>query len=146
MSDQSRDRAQLRPRRPRPPSPGQAAHPGRPGGARGPQPASPHRLREGSRTPGPTILYRLAEALGVDVLKLTSATLRTATLTDLRARAGFTKTELAAELGLRRHTYDRIERGVREPEPELVPRLAAALGVSGRTLAGALRRSRPPER
>jgi transcriptional regulator with XRE-family HTH domain len=101
---------------------------------------------KGSRTPGPTILYRLAEALGVDVLKLTSATLRTATLTDLRARAGFTKTELAAELGLRRHTYDRIERGVREPEPELVPRLAAALGVSGRTLAGALRRSQPPER
>jgi transcriptional regulator with XRE-family HTH domain len=101
---------------------------------------------KGSRTPGPTILYRLAEALGVDVLKLTSATLRTATLTDLRARAGFTKTELAAELGMRRHTYDRIERGVRQPEPELVPQLAAVLGVAERTVAGALRRSRPPER
>ena len=101
---------------------------------------------KGSRTPGPTILYRLAKALGVDVLKLTSATLRTATLTDLRARAGFTKTELARELRLRRHTYDRIERGVREPEPELVPRMAAALGVSGRTLASALRRAHPPGR
>jgi len=98
---------------------------------------------KGSRTPGPTILYRLAEALGVDVLELTSATLRTATLTDLRARAGYTKTELASELGVRRHTYDRIERRVREPEPDLVPRLAAVLGVSARTLAGALRRSRP---
>ncbi len=146
MSDQSRDRAQLRPRRPRPPPPSEGAHPGRSGGARGPQPARPIAYEKGSRTPGPTILHRLAEALGVDVLKLTSATLRTATLTDLRARAGFTKTELAAELGLRRHTYDRIERGVREAEPELVPRLAAALGVSGRTLAGALRRSRSPRR
>lgn len=109
---------------------------------------------KGSRTPGPTILYRLAEALGVDVLELTSATLHTATLTDLRARAGFTKTGLAAELGLRPHTYDRIERGVREPEPKLVPRLATALGVSRRTrrrpptfpTAGALRAAAGPTR
>lgn len=94
-----------------------------------------------ARTPGPTILYRLATALGVDVLELTSVTLRTATMTDLRARAGFTKTELANELDLRRHTYDRIERGVRQLEPELFPRLAAVLGVSERTVAGALRRA-----
>lgn len=96
---------------------------------------------KGTRTPGPTILYRLATALGVDVLKLTSVTLRTATMTDLRARAGFTKTELASELDLRRHTYDRIERGVRQLEPELLPRLCAVLGVSERTVAGALRRA-----
>lgn len=97
---------------------------------------------KGLRTPGPTILYRLASALGVDVLKLTTVTLRTATMTDLRARAGFTKTELAEELHLRRHTYDRIERGARTPEPELVPQLARLLAVSERTVATALRRSR----
>ena len=97
---------------------------------------------KGQRTPGPTILHRLATALGVDVLELTSVTMRTATLRDLRARAGFTKTELADELDLRRHTYDRIERGAREPEPELLPRLSAVLGVCEPTVAGALRRSR----
>lgn len=98
---------------------------------------------KGQRIPGPTILHRLATALNVDVLKLTSATLRTATMTDLRARAGLSKTALAATLGMPRHTYDRIERGVRQPEPELVPQLAAALGVSERTVTSALRRPAP---
>lgn len=42
-----------------------------------------------------------------------------------------------------RHTYDRIERGVRQPEPEPVPQLAAALGVSERTVTRALRRPSP---
>ena len=101
---------------------------------------------KGQRTPGPTILHRLAAALDVDVLKLTSATLRSATMTDLRARAGLTKTTLAEALGVRRHTYDRIERGVRQPEPELLPQLASILGVSERIVVGALRRSRPPQR
>ena len=96
---------------------------------------------KGQRTPGPKILHRLATALDVDVLKLTSVTLRTATMRDLRARVGVTKTELAAALDLRRHTYDRIERGARELEPELAPQLAAILGVTERTLVGALRRS-----
>jgi transcriptional regulator with XRE-family HTH domain len=96
---------------------------------------------KGQRTPGPKILHRLATALDVDVLKLTSVTLRTATMRDLRARVGVTKTELAAALDLRRHTYDRIERGARDLEPELLPRLAAVLGVTERTLAGAVRRS-----
>ena len=99
---------------------------------------------KGQRTPGPTILHRLATALDVDVLRLTSATLRTATMTDLRARAGLSKTALAAILGLPRHTYNRIERGLRQPEPELVPQLATALGVSERTVTGALRRSPAP--
>ena len=57
-----------------------------------PQPAGAHHPRKGPRTPGPTILHRVATALDVDVLKLTSATLRTATMSDLRARAGLTKT------------------------------------------------------
>ncbi len=96
---------------------------------------------KGQRTPGPTILCRLANALDVDVLKLTSATLRTATMTDLRARTGLTKTGVAQALGVPRHTYDRIERGVRQPEPELLPQLAVLLDVSERTVSGALRRS-----
>ena len=97
---------------------------------------------KGARTPGPQILLRLATALGVDALKLTSATLATASLTDLRARVGLTKTELAAQLGIRRHTYGRVERGERELEPELVGALAEALGVGRRTVTGALRRAR----
>ncbi len=96
---------------------------------------------KGQRTPGPTILYRLATALDVDVLRLTSATLRTATMTDLRARAGLSKTALAATLGMPRHTYDRIERGVRVAEQEMVAQLAGVLGVSEATVMRALRRS-----
>ena len=61
-------------------------------------------------------------------MTLTSVTLNTATMTDLRPRAGFTKTELANELDLRRRTYDRIVRGVRQLEPELLPRLCSVLG------------------
>jgi DNA-binding XRE family transcriptional regulator len=65
-------------------------------------------------------------------------------MTDLRARAGLTKTAVAQALGVPRHTYDRIERGVRRPEPELLSQLAELLEVSERTVAGALRRASSP--
>jgi transcriptional regulator with XRE-family HTH domain len=95
---------------------------------------------QGSRTPGPAALHRLAGALGVDVLELTSTTLERATLADLRARVGLSKTEISARLGLQRHTYDRIERGARDLEADTADSLAALLGVSAAAVKAAYER------
>ena len=92
--------------------------------------------------PSPGTLRRLAEGLGVDPLELTTVTAETATLADLRARRGLTKTELAAQLGVPRHRYERVERGVRTLEEPLVAALAEALGVTVGVLASALERAR----
>jgi len=96
---------------------------------------------KGGRTPGPVALRRLADALGVDVLALTSTTLRRATLADLRARTGLTKTEISEHLQLARHTYNRIERGVRQIEADVAASLAPLLGVTPAAVMAASRRS-----
>ncbi len=97
---------------------------------------------KGARTPGPAALHRLAGALGVDALALTSTTLKRATLADLRARVGLSKTELAGRLGLQRHTYDRIERGVRQLEPQTIEAMAEILGVTAAAVEAAYKRGR----
>lgn len=96
---------------------------------------------KGTRTPGPATLRRLADAFGVDALELMSATLRTATLADLRARTGLSKTDISARLQLERHTYDRIERGARQLEPELAAALASLLEVTPSAVRAAHRRA-----
>lgn len=93
-----------------------------------------------TKRPGVEILIALARALGVDPLALTTSTARTATLADLRARAGVTKTDLADGLGMARSTWDLIERGGRRLQPETAAAVAEILGVSERTLRQALRR------
>lgn len=95
---------------------------------------------KGARIPGPAALHRLAGALGVDPLALTSTTLKRATLADLRARVGLSKTELSSRLGLQRHTYDRIERGVRQLEPQTIEAVAEILGVTAAAVEAAYKR------
>jgi transcriptional regulator with XRE-family HTH domain len=97
---------------------------------------------QGSRTPGPATLHRLAGALGVDVLELTSTTLDQATLADLRARVGLSKTEISSRLKLQRHTYDRIERGARDLEAEIAEAFAGVLGVPAAAVRAAYERGR----
>jgi transcriptional regulator with XRE-family HTH domain len=97
---------------------------------------------KGGRTPGPAALHRLAAALGVDALDLTSSTLEAATLADLRARVGLSKTEISVRLGIRRHTYDRIERGVRALEESAAEALAGALEVPPSAVMAAYERGR----
>ncbi|HET7486481.1 MAG TPA: helix-turn-helix transcriptional regulator [Acidimicrobiales bacterium] len=94
----------------------------------------------GTTRPGIEVLAALAGALGVDPLALTTATPRTATLADLRARAGVTKTELAARLGIARSTWDFIERGGRTLRPDTAAAVAEILGVDEAALRRALRR------
>jgi transcriptional regulator with XRE-family HTH domain len=101
---------------------------------------------KGARTPGPSTLHRLAVALGVDALDLTSTTLEAATLADLRARVGLSKTEISLRLGMRRHTYDRIERGVRELEEGTAEALSGALEVPASAVKAAYERGRTSTR
>jgi len=61
-------------------------------------------------------------------------------LPDLRARVGLTKTEVANELGVARHLYDRVERGLRDLEPALADRLAEILEIPQTKIAAAHRR------
>ncbi len=75
-------------------------------------------------------------------LELTYITAKTATLADLRARVGLSKTEVAAELGVARHLYDRIERGLRELESALAGRLAEILQVPQTKIVAAHRWTR----
>ena len=95
---------------------------------------------QGTTRPGVEVFAALARALGLDPLALTTATSRTATLADLRARAGVTKTELASRLGIARSTWDLIERGTRKLRPETAAAVSEILGVDERQLQRALRR------
>lgn len=98
---------------------------------------------KGRVLPSPANLVRLAAALEVDPLGLTTVTLRTATLADLRARAGLSRPRVAAELGIGRSSYDRYERGrgPRELPAGIAKQLAELLAVHPRTLIAAYRRA-----
>jgi transcriptional regulator with XRE-family HTH domain len=82
------------------------------------------------RRPGIAAVVALAGFFDVDPLELTTSTLETATLADLRTRAGLTKTAVAENLGLGRSTWDQVERGRRTLQPYVATRLAALLDVS----------------
>jgi transcriptional regulator with XRE-family HTH domain len=91
---------------------------------------------KGSKRVGLHSLHLLAAALGVDPLELTTATRDTATLADLRARAGVSKTDLADRLGLDRTTWERVERGERGLRPDVAEAVAEVLAVEpGEVLA-----------
>jgi len=95
---------------------------------------------KGRQRPGIEVLGDLARALGVDPLSLTTVTPATATLADLRARAGLSKSALADRVGLGRYMWDQVERGKRTLQPEIAAKVATALGVSERTMRTALQR------
>jgi transcriptional regulator with XRE-family HTH domain len=105
---------------------------------------------KGRTVPSVDTVTALAQALEVDPLELTSATLATATLADLRLRRGLTKTSMAAELGLSAASWDSIERGRRGLRADLAPHAANVLAVDADTLEAARQRSveryepRPP--
>ncbi len=83
----------------------------------------------GDRRPGVDVLVALAKALGVDPLALTRVDPTTATLADLRARAGLTRVETAARLGISSSYLRALERDPRQLRPELAKRLARMLRI-----------------
>jgi transcriptional regulator with XRE-family HTH domain len=95
---------------------------------------------KGRLVPGIDSLAALAAALDVDPLDLTSATLETATVADLRVRRGLSKAALAAELGVSPASWDAIERGRRPLRDDLATRAARLLRVDLAELAAAQRR------
>jgi transcriptional regulator with XRE-family HTH domain len=68
-------------------------------------------LEKGRRSPGPDLLVRLAEALGVDPLSLL-ATDGEPTLAQYRFAAGLTQQEIADRVGCSDVSYSSLERGV----------------------------------
>lgn len=97
---------------------------------------------KGIRGIGVHTLHLLSRALGVDPLELTTATRATATVADLRARVGLSKSDLAELLGIHRTMWARIEQGSRRLRPELMPKVAGALEVSENEVRRALERGR----
>jgi transcriptional regulator with XRE-family HTH domain len=95
---------------------------------------------KGRRRPTPQRLVSLAAALQVDPLMLTTSTPATATLTDLRIRAGLDMTTISARLDLDRATYQAIELGETRMSHEISASLAELLGISTRQLRLALKR------
>jgi transcriptional regulator with XRE-family HTH domain len=93
------------------------------------------------RQPSPATLAALAGALSVHPARLSAVPASAWTLADMRAFAGFTKSEVAAELGVARATYDAMEAGRRQLRADLFEPLAALLGRSAATLRAAYGRS-----
>lgn len=93
------------------------------------------------RQPSPATVIALADALHVDPVRLSAVPASTWTLADVRAFAGYTKTEVAAELGVARATYDAMEAGRRRLRADLFEPLAGLLGRSPATVRSAYRRS-----
>lgn len=93
------------------------------------------------RHPSPATLAALAGALNVEPARLSAVPASAWTLADLRAFAGYTKSDVAAELGVARATYDAMEAGRRQLRADLFEPLAALLGRKPATLRSAYRRS-----
>jgi transcriptional regulator with XRE-family HTH domain len=99
---------------------------------------------KGMAKPSPAKLVELARALAVHPSKLTTTSSQMATLADLRAWAGLTQGDLAAEAELVRSTYSQLERGLLPLGPDVAGRLASALGVEVSDVERAYRRRTPP--
>jgi transcriptional regulator with XRE-family HTH domain len=95
---------------------------------------------KGRRRPTPQRLVSLATALHVDPLALTTSTMATATLNDMRVRVGLDMTTIATRLDIDRATYQAIELGETPMSRQISEALAEILGISTRQLKLALKR------
>lgn len=90
--------------------------------------------------PGVDMLMALARALRVDPWDLTTVDPAAPTLTDLRVRAGLTKAELAARLGMSRSAWHLVETGKRKLRPPVATAVATVLRLSARRVREAWQR------
>ena len=97
---------------------------------------------EQGRHPTPALLVALAEALGVDPLELLDVTEDTATLPDLRGRAGLATVEVADHLGVHPTTYRRLERGLAPLAEDTAGTLAALFDTTAVRITEAYARAR----
>jgi transcriptional regulator with XRE-family HTH domain len=101
---------------------------------------------QGRHQPTPRLLVVLARALGLDPLALLDVTGDTATLADLRARAGLSIVEVAGVLEVHPTTYWRIERGQGPLSETVAAGVAAVLGVPVELVVAAYSRVRGADR
>lgn len=84
----------------------------------------------GTVAPTPRSIRSLATALGVDPLRLIHADASQPTLREMRIRAGLSREEVSARVGISHSSCYRLEHGVRiRLSSELIARLAATLDV-----------------
>ena len=97
---------------------------------------------EQGRHPTPGLLVVLAEALGVDPLELLDVTEDTATLGDLRGRAGLVTVDVAERLGVHPTTYRRLERGLAPLSEDTAATLAGLFNTTTDQIFNAHARAR----
>jgi transcriptional regulator with XRE-family HTH domain len=84
----------------------------------------------GTSTPDPRSIPRLARALGVQPRDLTILTDEEIGLLELRALSGRLASDMADSVGIDRTTWGEIERGFRRPDDELMTLIAATLDLA----------------
>jgi len=97
---------------------------------------------QGHYRPTPRLLVILAEALDIDPLDLLDVTEDTATLPDLRGRAGLATVDVAEHLGVHPSTYRRLERGVAPLTSETAATVAGLFNTTPARIADAYGRAR----
>ena len=97
---------------------------------------------QGRYRPSPALLVVLAEALDVDPFELLDVTEDTATLADLRGRAGLGTVEVAERLGVHPTTYRRLERACAPLSEDTGATLAALFDTTPARIAEAYARAR----
>lgn len=97
---------------------------------------------QGHYRPTPRLLVILAEALDIDPLELLDVTEDTATLPDLRGRAGLATVDVAEHLGVHPSTYRRLERGVAPLAEETAVTLAGLFNTTPDRIVDAYGRAR----
>ena len=97
---------------------------------------------QGRHRPTPRLLVVLADALDIDPLELLDVTEDTATLADLRGRAGQATVDVAVRLGIHPTTYRRLERGQAPLTDETAATLAGLFNTTAERIAAAYARAR----
>lgn len=97
---------------------------------------------QGRHRPTPRLLVALAQALDLDPLELLDVTEDTATLPDLRGRAGLATVDVAEHLGVHPTTYRRLERGLAPLTADTAATLAALFGTTPNRIIDAYRLAR----
>ncbi len=97
---------------------------------------------QGRYRPSPALLVVLAEALDLDPFELLDVTEDTATLADLRGRAGLATVDVADHLGVHPTTYRRLERGRAPLSQDTAATLAALFDTTPDRIAEAYARAR----
>lgn len=95
----------------------------------------------GVTTPSPTSLVRAARSLELTPADLTPGISANLYVGDLRVRTGLTQTATAEQLGISQSALSEIERGRRQPDPNVVASMARLYSVDEESIVEAWERT-----